>query len=108
MRPPDAEEAPPTGASPKNTRKTVDHGGPKRSVVRNWRRAIRHANADVVGDKAKLTPTERLVALCLSEYMDWYTGGSAYPGAARLARDTGLHAQTVKKALASLKRKGWI
>lgn len=54
-----------------------------------------------------LTPTERHVLLALSLYMN-QRGGSAFPGSARLAHDTGLHVQTVKKALQSATAKGWL
>lgn len=63
-----------------------------------WRSAL--AESD-------LGPTTRHVALALSLYMN-ERGGSAYPGPALLARDTGLHLSTVKEKLAELEVKGWL
>lgn len=64
----------------------------------SWRSAI--AESD-------LPPVTRHVALALSLYMN-ERGGSAFPGRTRLARDTGLHADTVKRALRNLRDAGYI
>jgi hypothetical protein len=63
-----------------------------------WRSAICDSN---------LTPTERHVALTLALHMN-ERGGSAFPGAPRLARETGLHLTTVKNALGRLVEAGWL
>lgn len=63
-----------------------------------WRSAI--ADSD-------LPPTTRHVLLTLSCYMN-ERGGSAYPGSARIAHDSGLHRDTVKDHLAQATDKGWI
>lgn len=63
-----------------------------------WRSAI--AESD-------LPPTTRHVLLTLSTYMN-ERGGSAYPGSARLAKDSGLHADTVKHHLREAVRLDWI
>ena len=64
----------------------------------SWRSAI--AESD-------LAPTTRHVALALSIYMN-ERGGSAHPGPALLAKDTGLHISTVKEKLAELEERGWL
>jgi len=56
---------------------------------------------------SELTPTQRHVALTLSLYMN-ERGGSAFPGAGRLAGDCGLHVSTVRRALADLTELGWL
>lgn len=63
-----------------------------------WRSAI--AESD-------LPATTRHVLLTLSTYMN-ERGGSAYPGSARLAKDSGLHQSTVKDHLKSAADLGWI
>lgn len=63
-----------------------------------WRSAI--AESD-------LAPTTRHVLLTLSTYMN-ERGGSAYPGAARLAKDSGLHIDTVKDHLRKADVAGWL
>lgn len=64
-----------------------------------WREAVRCSD---------LPPTARHVALALSEYMDFNTLGSAYPGAFRLAGQTGLCVRTVQRMLSLLAERGWI
>lgn len=54
-----------------------------------------------------LSPTARLVALTLSLHMN-ELGGSAFPGPARLAQESGLHVATVKRELVALERAGWL
>lgn len=54
-----------------------------------------------------LPPVTRHVALALSLYMN-ERGGSAHPGPALLAKDTGLHISTVKEKLAELEGEGWL
>lgn len=54
-----------------------------------------------------LTPVVRHVLLTLSLYMN-EVGGSAYPGSARLAKNTGLHQTTVKRALGDAVRNGYL
>lgn len=63
-----------------------------------WRSAI--AESD-------LPATTRHVLLTLSCYMN-ERGGSAYPGAARLAHDSGLHPDTVRDHLKRAVGLGWI
>lgn len=63
-----------------------------------WRSAIMDSN---------LSSTARHVALTLSTYMN-ERGGSAFPGASRLAHDTALHLDTVKEKLRELERLGWL
>ena len=63
-----------------------------------WRSAI--AESD-------LKPVVRHVLLALSLYMN-EMGGSAYPGSTRLARNTGLHLETVKESLREAVKLGWI
>ena len=63
-----------------------------------WRSAICESD---------LPPTARHVAATLSFYMN-ERGGSAYPGAVRLAHDTGLSERTVRSALALLVERGWL
>lgn len=54
-----------------------------------------------------LEPTSRHVGLTLSLYMN-ERGGSAFPGAVRLAADTGLTERTVRDHLAKLVGVGWL
>lgn len=54
-----------------------------------------------------LSSVERHVALALSLYMN-ERGSSAWPGATRLAHDTGYHVATVRKALGDLTGTGWL
>lgn len=77
-----------------------DHSQTERTIAPlfTWRSAI--AESD-------LAPTTRHVLLALSLYMN-ERGGSAYPGSARLARDTGLHQATVKGHLQTAVQTGWI
>lgn len=63
-----------------------------------WRSAV------VTSD---LTATQRHVALTLSLYMN-ERGGSAYPGAGRLANDCDLHVSTVRRVLSELTNLGWL
>ena len=71
---------------------------PKILPLLTWRSAI--ADSD-------LTPTQRHVCLAISLYMN-EKGGSAFPGSARLAHDTGLHIDTVKSALRSIVKSDWL
>lgn len=57
--------------------------------------------------ESTLSPTARHVGLTLSLYMN-ERGGSAYPGAARLARETGLSLRCVRKQLLTLETEGWL
>lgn len=63
-----------------------------------WRSAI---------SESDLPPTVRHVALALSLYMN-ERGGSAHPGPSRLARETGYHLVTVKRALGALEEHGYL
>jgi hypothetical protein len=72
------------------------------TFVDNWRLAIRQATTD------QLTSVEKAVAIDVSWFMDWTSGRNAYAGPARIARDTGLHIVTVKRALGSLVDKKWL
>lgn len=63
-----------------------------------WRSAICESD---------LSPVVRHVALTLSLYMN-ERGGSAHPGAARLANETGLHISTVRQALSTLVAGEWL
>ena len=64
----------------------------------SWRSAI--ADSD-------LPPTTRHVALALSLYMS-ERGDSAFPGAGRLTRDTGLSERAIRDHLGRLERAGWL
>lgn len=77
-----------------------DDGTRRRTVapLYTWRSAI--CDSD-------LSPTVRHVALTLSLYMN-EMGGSAYPGAERLARNTGLAERTVRRDLGQLVEAGWL
>lgn len=54
-----------------------------------------------------LPASTKLVALALSLYMN-ERGGSAFPGATRLAADTSLHLRTVKRLLTELTDAEWL
>jgi hypothetical protein len=98
------------GSDGTSTESTAANGQSKRSArtfLDKWRDAVRCASADVVGDEYALDSTERAVALELSRYMNWTSGQRAYPGPARIAKNTAFHVVTVKKTLASLERKQW-
>ena len=71
--------------------------------VFEWRDAIRRPP-----EGHELKPTDRLVALVLSFYMDKDTLEGARPGPARLAAETGLSPRTVKLSMQSLVKAGWI
>ena len=58
--------------------------------------------------RARLSRTVKAVAVMLATYTDWQTGRDAYPGIARLAVDCGLNYNTVKDALALLRKIGLI
>lgn len=73
------------------------------SAVFDWRDLIRRPPPG-----RELKPTERLVALVLSFYMDQHTLENARPGTARLAAETGLSSRTVKAAMRSLIDSGWV
>lgn len=64
----------------------------------SWRSAILDS---------ELAPMARFVALALSTYMS-ERGDSAFPGAVRLARDTGLSERAVRRYLGVLVRAGWL
>lgn len=82
------------------TAQDTNPAGEKRTIAPlfTWRSAI----AD-----SSLTATERHCLLALSLYMN-ERGGSAYPGSARLAHDTGYHVDTVKRALSAAANTGWL
>jgi hypothetical protein len=63
-----------------------------------WRSAL--AESD-------LPSTTKHVAVALSLYMN-ERGGSAHPGATRLAKDTSLHKTTVLRSLGQLEEDGWL
>ena len=78
---------------------TASEGYPKRpSPVFRWRRSI---------CESALPATARHTALTLSLYMN-ESGGSAFPGGARLRDETGLSLRTVRTALATLEETGWL
>ncbi len=54
-----------------------------------------------------LAPTSRHVALTFALHLN-RRDRSAFPGAAKLADETGLHLSTVKRALADLEARGWL
>lgn len=64
----------------------------------SWRGALLDSN---------LAPTARLVALALATYMS-DRGDSAWPGAQRLAHDTGLSERAVRLHLGVLVQTGWL
>src|SRR4051794_35373875 len=55
-----------------------------------------------------LRPSQRLVLLALARFMGLDDLANAYPGPARLARETGLGQSTVKQMLVDLQNLGWI
>lgn len=57
--------------------------------------------------ESDLSPTTRHVAWAVSMYVNSKTS-TAWPGATRLANDTGLHLSTVKERLVELEEKGWL
>lgn len=57
--------------------------------------------------ESDLSPTTRHVAWAVSMYVNSKTS-TAWPGANRLARDTGLHVSTVRERLSELVEKGWL
>ena len=57
--------------------------------------------------ESDLSPTTRHVAWAVSMYVN-SKSHTAWPGATRLAADTGLHISTVKERLIELESKGWI
>jgi hypothetical protein len=69
-----------------------------RQTVYTWRAALTDSD---------LPPTTRHVALTLSIYMS-EKGDSAFPGARRLAHDTGLSERAVRKQLGDLVQAGWL
>lgn len=68
------------------------------SPLFSWRSAITESD---------LPATTRLVALVLSLHMN-ERGGSCYPSQSTLARETGLHPETVKEHLRTLRTEGWL
>ncbi len=73
-------------------------------MTASWRRVVEWR---AVIRRSGLPSTARLVALALSDYMS-PAGGSAYPGADRLADETGLGVRTVRRDLASLVELGYL
>lgn len=65
-----------------------------------WRSAI-------AAPDSGLKPTQRHVALTLALHMN-ERGGSAFPGAKRLADETGLAVGTVRRVLTELVAEGWL
>lgn len=63
-----------------------------------WRSAI---------SESERSATSKHVALALSLYMN-ERGGSAFPGAERLARDTSRHEVTIRRELGALVADGWL
>lgn len=68
------------------------------SPLFSWRAAITESG---------LPPMTRLVAFALSLHMN-ERGGSCFPSQARLAHETGLNEQTVKRHLRQLREAGWL
>jgi Helix-turn-helix domain len=95
-----------TGADPANGQRpdipSATRNGTRSSGAHiglfEWQRAIRDS---------ELPPMTRHVALTLSTYMN-AEGGSAFPGAARLARDTGRSERKVRERLGLLVKAGWL
>jgi hypothetical protein len=77
---------------------TAEHGERRLAPLFDWRSAVCDSS---------LSSTQRHVLLTLSLYMNT-RGGSAHPGSARLAHDTALHVDTVKRALRSATDAGWL
>jgi len=63
-----------------------------------WRAAICESDMD---------STTKLVAFVVSFYMN-ERGGSAFPGAVRIASDASLHESTVRERLRELRDQGWL
>lgn len=82
----------------KNTRRGPLGSNDTLAPLFTWRSAICESD---------LAPTTRHVALTLSLYMN-ERGGSAHPGAPRLADDTGLHVSTIRAELGKLLDGGWL
>ncbi len=72
--------------------------GQSRAPLFAWRAAI---------GESSLSPATRHVLLQLSLYMD-DQGAGAFPGAARLARETGLHVSTVREYLGDAVAGCWL
>src|SRR2546426_8924397 len=72
------------------------------------RRPVEQWVDEILSGGSGLSPTDRLVAVALSRYMDFTTLGDAYPGAARLSADTGFDVRTVQRWLKRLEEKSWI
>jgi hypothetical protein len=105
MSPPTRRESAPETPTPSSPTSTADLDRAiksKSSFVDKWRIAIRNATKD------DLSAVEKSVAIEMSWYMNWTTGGNAFAGPARIARCTSLHVVTVKGALRSLVKKGWL
>lgn len=76
----------------------ADAAPKKQPEVLRWRKAIAGSS---------LPSAARHVAHAISLYMN-RSGGSAFPGAARLAIDTALSLRTVRTALSALEAEGWL
>jgi hypothetical protein len=74
--------------------------GHRLSALFTWRSAI-------ASQQSKLPASARLVALVLSLHMS-EKGDSAFPGFARLARETGLDRRTVIRQIKKLRKDGWL
>lgn len=77
---------------------TAEHTRTKIRPLLDWRASICHS---------ELSSTQRHVLLTLSLYMG-PLGDHAWPGSARLAKDTALHVDTVKRALKAAVDEGWL
>lgn len=64
-----------------------------------WERAFRGAEG--------LTPTDKCIGLFASTYAS-RNGGDIWPGAERLARDTGVSKLTALRSLKKLRESGWL
>jgi hypothetical protein len=69
------------------------------AAVDRWRESVR---------KSALRAPMKAVLLAMSSYMDRETLGSAYPGPARIASDTGYSERTVKYALKDAVDSKWL
>ena len=63
----------------------------------------KHHPGEIFALGASLTPTEKLVAIALADY-----GERIHPSQAHLSMKTGLHPDTVSKAICALRAKGII
>jgi hypothetical protein len=70
-----------------------------RRRIDQWRAAVWETD---------LSPTTKLVALAVSQFMDFDTLGSAHPGNPRLVSMTGLSGRQIIRELQRLERAGWL